>query len=167
MPPVPPANISAQKNDSSKEIHVTWELLTPEQALGFVENYTVSYSMDAAQHLIKKQSYEVTISGTKNSVVIQDVDPRHDYTVIMWATTKAGMGKHSNPILAKSGTYTTRNVAPIHNYIFLYCGTESLAAAVGKNVAAIAGGLIGVVVACGLLSLILILTVWIVKSRYT
>ena len=42
-----------------------------------------------------------TVPGTQNSVVIEDIDPNADYDVFVSASTKAGVGKQSEPSSTK------------------------------------------------------------------
>lgn len=53
----------------------------------------------------KRQIIEKTVPGTQNSLVIEDIDPKEEYTVVVWASTKAGMGKHSEPASTTKSTF--------------------------------------------------------------
>ena len=97
-PPVSPSNIKVEKTDSGTKLGVSWDFMSPEDAWGFVVSYTVSYSKD---NECKRQGMEKTIPGTQNSIIIEDVDPRNDYSVVVWASTKTGMGKQSEATLTK------------------------------------------------------------------
>lgn len=91
MPPVAPPNIKVEATDD--KLLVTWESLTPEQAWGFVTNYTVSYGKGA-----ESETTEKTVDATTNALTIEDIDPSQDYIIVMWANTSAGMGQRSAPI---------------------------------------------------------------------
>ena len=97
MPPVPPSNIKVEL-DSNTKIIVTWDLLNPEEAWGFVTSYTVSYKKATDSDNGK----EMSVSGTDNSLQIGDLDPNQDYIIVMWANTTAGMGQRSKAISTKS-----------------------------------------------------------------
>lgn len=97
-PPVSPSNIKVEKIDSGTKLGVSWDLLTPEEAWGFVTSYTVSYTKEDAR---KRQRMDKTVPGTQNSLVIEDVDPNSDYSVLVSASTTAGMGKESDPTSSK------------------------------------------------------------------
>lgn len=97
-PPVSPSNIKVEKTDSGTKLGVSWDLMSPEDAWGFVVSYTVSYSKDDER---KRQGMEKTVPGTQNSIIIEDVDPSNDYSVVVWASTKTGMGKQSEATLTK------------------------------------------------------------------
>ena len=94
MPPVSPSNIKLEKIGTG--VNVSWNLMTPEEAWGFVISYTVSYSKDGSSS--KRQSVETTVPATQNSMIIEDADPDYEYVVIVWASTVAGMGKQSKMI---------------------------------------------------------------------
>ena len=98
-PPVSPSHVSANKVNSGKAIEVSWQLLTPEEAWGFVKNYTISYRKES-----EPEGNEIIVPGTDSSVMITGVDPNHHYMVVIWASTKAGTGKQSNPISTRLGT---------------------------------------------------------------
>lgn len=104
-PPISPSNVKVEKIESGTKIAVTWDLLTPEQAWGFVANYTVSYQMHKEGKVNKRQIIEKTVPGTQNSLVIEDIDPKEEYTVVVWASTKTGMGKHSEPASTTKSTF--------------------------------------------------------------
>ena len=87
------------KIDSGTKISVSWEPLTPEQAWGFVTSYTISYSKEGESQ--KRQTSEKTVPGTKNSTIIEGLDPNQDYSVSVRADTKAGAGKVSEPASTK------------------------------------------------------------------
>ena len=98
-PPVSPSNINVEKIESGTKIEVTWDLLTPEEAFGFVLSYIISYQKE--DHSRKRQIMHKTVPGTQNSVVIEDIDPNADYDVFVSASTKAGVGKQSEPSSTK------------------------------------------------------------------
>ena len=96
MPPVAPSNIKAEAETDSK-ITVTWNLLSPEEAQGFVLSYTVSYKAESGLD----DSMEKIVPGTRNTVLIEGLDANQEYTIVMWANTSAGMGQASSPISTK------------------------------------------------------------------
>ena len=97
MPPVPPSNIKVEP-DSNSKLTVTWDLLTPEEAWGFVTNYSVSYkkATESGNGIV------MSVPATDNSVQIGDLDPNQDYVIVVWANTAAGMGQQSKPFSTKS-----------------------------------------------------------------
>ena len=97
VPPVPPSNIKVEVESSTK-LTVTWDLLTPEEAWGFVTSYTVSYK----KAIGSGSDVEMSVTGTKNTLQIGDLDPNQDYIIVMWANTSAGMGQQSKPLSTKS-----------------------------------------------------------------
>lgn len=84
--------------------------MTPEDAWGFVVSYTVAYSKEDKR---KRQGMEKTVPSTQNSIIIDDVDPTDDYTVVVWASTKTGMGKRSEATSTK-GRYIIIILAMLH-----------------------------------------------------
>ena len=103
-------------------IEVSWDLMTPEDAWGFVVNYTVSYSKGRILH--KKQNIEKTVPGTENSLIIEDVDPNDDFFIVVWASTKAGKGEVSEPIttigMLRNLPFGTRLLLGNHVHIYIY-----------------------------------------------
>lgn len=97
-PPASPSNIKVEKIDSGTRLGVSWDFMTPEDAWGFVVSYTVAYSKEAKR---KRQEMEKTVPRTQNSIIIDDVDPNNDYSVVVWASTKIGMGKRSEATSTK------------------------------------------------------------------
>lgn len=71
--------------------------MTPEQAWGVVTNYTVSYKKESDKSQ-KRQTLEKVVPGTESSIIIEDLDPNHEYSVSVRADTKAGSGKVSKPV---------------------------------------------------------------------
>ena len=92
------------KLDSGTKISVSWDPLTPEQAWGFVTNYTISYTKEGEPQ--KRQTSEKTVPGTDNSTVIEGLDPNQDYSVSVRGDTKAGVGKMSEPASTKGTRFT-------------------------------------------------------------
>ena len=97
MPPVSPSNIKAERIDSGTRMRVSWDPLTPEQAWGFVTNYTVSYRKKSEERR-KRQTLVKIIPGTDSSTIIEDLNPNHEYSVSVRADTKAGSGKPSESL---------------------------------------------------------------------
>ena len=100
MPPVSPFNVKVERTDPGDKMTVSWDIMTPEEAWGFIISYTVSYKK-AEDESGKRQSMEKTASSTDSTLPIEDLDPGQDYIVTMWANTRAGMGKQSEPISTK------------------------------------------------------------------
>ena len=97
MPPVPPSNIKVETEPNTK-LTVTWDLLTPEEAWGFVTYYTVSYKKTTSSDT----GTETSVPGTDDSLQIDGLDQNQDYVIVMWANTTAGMGEKSKAISIKS-----------------------------------------------------------------
>ena len=95
VPPVPPSNVKVEKINSDTKIRVLWDPLTPEEAWGFVVSYTVSYGKRSQKRQIFEKS--VVISGTESSAIIENLAPNQEYSVSVRASTKAGLGKDSEP----------------------------------------------------------------------
>ena len=91
-PPIAPPNIKVEV--SNDKLLVTWDLLTPQQAWGFVTNYTVSYGKGEEE----SDTTEKTVDAGTNSYLIEDIDPNQDYVIVLWANTTVGMGQPSSPI---------------------------------------------------------------------
>lgn len=86
---------------SLTEMLVEWKPLTLEEARGFIASYTVTYGpVDSLRR--KRATETVTVSGDQTSVSIGDLDPNTEYSVSVAATTKAGMGDGSEPIVPPS-----------------------------------------------------------------
>ena len=94
MPPVSPSNIKVEKIDSGAKLRVSWDLLTPEEARGFVTDYIVSYRSESR----KRQTSEKIVPGTESSTIIEGLDPNQEYSVVVRADTKAGKGETSEPV---------------------------------------------------------------------
>ena len=50
-PPIPPANVEVNRTSDTVMI-VGWDLLTPEQARGFITSYTVVFSKVLMDHTV-------------------------------------------------------------------------------------------------------------------
>ena len=97
VPPVSPSNIKVEKFNSGTKIRVSWDPLTPEQAWGFVTNYTVSYKKKSDKSR-KRQTLEKIVPGNESSTIIEGLDPNHEYSVSVRAGTNAGNGKVSESV---------------------------------------------------------------------
>ena len=81
---------------------VSWRPLTLTEARGFVSHYTVSYSPASQTAGRKRQAdmTEVVVPGMESSMVIIDgLDPDTAYQVQVSASTGAGGGVTSEPVV--------------------------------------------------------------------
>lgn len=101
MPQNPPSNIKVEA-DSPTKLRVSWDLMSPEEAQGFVVSYTVSYKKEESQ---PDEGLQKTVPGDRNSLFVDDLDSNQGYSIVMWANTTAGMGEPSKPISTKSMCY--------------------------------------------------------------
>ena len=121
MPPVSPSNIKVERIDSGTKMRVSWDPLTPEQAWGFVTNYTVSYYRKKSEERRKRQTLVKIIPGTDSSTIIEDLNPNYEYSVSVRADTKAGSGKASEPLslqgrsIAAVGAFSKCSHSPKRN----------------------------------------------------
>ena len=97
VPPVSPSNIKVERIDSGTKLRISWDPLTPEQARGFITNYTVSYRKKSEESR-KRQILEKIVHSNENSTIIEDLDPNQEYSVSVRADTVAGSGKLSEPV---------------------------------------------------------------------
>ena len=98
VPQIPPSNIKVEA-DSPTKLRVSWDLMTPDEAQGFVVSYTVSYKKE---ELLSDEGLQKTVPEDRNSLFIDDLDSNQGYSIVMWANTTAGMGEPSKPISTKS-----------------------------------------------------------------
>ena len=70
-------------------IRVYWEPIPLLQAQGFIRSYFIIVQ---TIHNNKRQVTAVEVSATKNSTIINGLNPASTYNVLIGATTKAGMG---------------------------------------------------------------------------
>ena len=84
---------------SATTMAVSWNLLSPVQARGFVKNYTIFYSPASARN--KRQQTDVmskTVDENTNNIVIDGLDESLTYSVQISADTAAGTGPRSMAI---------------------------------------------------------------------
>ena len=96
VPPTP-ENVRAYRL-SSTSMFVSWDIVPLTVSRGFVQNYTVTYQSHDKQISLD----EVTVVGTQNNVLIANLIPMQQYVVSVAATTSAGRGNASNPMLLTS-----------------------------------------------------------------
>lgn len=83
------------------EMLVEWKPLTLEEARGFITSYIVTYS-SADGRRRKRATSTIEVAGDQTSVSIDDLDPNVQYSVSVAATTTAGTGVGSDPIIPPS-----------------------------------------------------------------
>ena len=105
VPSVSPSGVRVERL-SSTAMNVSWTLLTLEEARGFVTSYTVSYRKD--EGVAKRTTESVVVpGGEQSSVVIGGLDPGSSYLVSVSASTSAGSGEMSEPVVLAEDEYTT------------------------------------------------------------
>ena len=100
VPSVSPSGVRVERLNSTA-MNVSWTLLTLEEARGFVTSYTVSYrEWEGAgrRHVVETESV-VVLGGEQSSVVIGGLDPGSSYLVPVSASTSAGSGDMSEPVV--------------------------------------------------------------------
>ena len=105
VPSVPPSGVRVERLTSTA-MNVSWTLLTLEEARGFVTSYTVSYRKD--EGMAKRTTESVVVpGGEQSSVVIGGLGPGSSYLVSVSASTSAGTGEMSEPIVVPVTTTET------------------------------------------------------------
>lgn len=84
---------------NNTKVRIAWK--EPSNVNGIIQNYFVIYTMD----LIDKAATwrNVTTAGNKTSTTLPGLTPGKRYFVMVQATTKAGFGKPSDPIIIITG----------------------------------------------------------------
>ena len=84
---------------NNTKVRIAWK--EPSNVNGIIQNYFVIYTMD----LIDKATTwrNVTTAGNKTSTTLPGLTPGKRYFVMVQATTKAGFGKPSDPIIIITG----------------------------------------------------------------
>ena len=101
-PPVAPMITEFTRTIDS--ITLVWIRLTPDIALGIVTNYIITYR---GQHIVTKKQetperdYVLIVSGSTNRAVIGNLDQSLTYTVELGASTTAGNGMKTDPVIIK------------------------------------------------------------------
>lgn len=83
-------------------MNVEWTPLTLEEARGFVSSYMITYS--ASNRKRQMDSESITFPGDSSSGVIGGLTPGVSYSVAVAATTSAGVGNQSEPVVVPSKT---------------------------------------------------------------
>ena len=105
VPSVSPSGVRVERLNSTA-MNVSWTLLTLEEARGFVTSYTVSFRKD--EGMAKRTTESVFVpGGEQSSVVIRGLDPGSSYLVSVSASTSAGSGEMSEPVVLAEDEYTT------------------------------------------------------------
>ena len=105
VPSVSPSGVRVERLTSTA-MNVSWTLLTLEEARGFVTSYTVSYRKD--EGMAKRTTESVVVpGGEQSSVVIGGLDPGSSYLVSVSASTSAGTGEMSEPVVVPVTTTET------------------------------------------------------------
>ena len=96
---------------SVSEMEVSWTSLTLEEARGFPTGYTVTYTSAAPGDPARRrrrdeESGMETVSADQTSVTLTGLDSERQYSVSVAASTSAGTGTSSNPIMSPSESTT-------------------------------------------------------------
>ena len=125
VPSVSPSGVRVERLNSTA-MNVSWTLLTLEEARGFVTSYTVSYRKD--EGMAKRTTESVVVpGGEQSSVVIGGLDPGSSYQVSVSASTSAGTGDMSEPVVLVEAEEPTNIGMPKFTVVilallyFIYC----------------------------------------------
>ena len=83
-------------------IIVTWELLTLEEARGFITGYTVTAQQADFGLVLRQTPTSVRVSPNDTMATISGLDPKHAYTITLSANTSQG-GNSSSTLLQPIG----------------------------------------------------------------
>ena len=123
VPSVPPSGVRVERLTSTA-MNVSWTLLTLEEARGFVTSYTVSYREGEGagkRHVVEPES--VVPGGEQSSVVIGGLDPGSSYLVSVSASTSAGTGVMSEPVVLVKLDEPTEPTEPVEVPVTCTCTT--------------------------------------------
>ncbi len=83
---------------------MSWKPLTLSEARGFITFYIVEYypSVNNKKRQAPSDIMRVNVSADLSSATIQGLDERRDYTVKVYANTRAGSGEASRQQIEKS-----------------------------------------------------------------
>ncbi|XP_029047442.1 protogenin-like [Osmia bicornis bicornis] len=89
---------------NNTKVRIAWK--EPSNINGIIQNYFVVYTMDLMDSTTTWRN--VTVPGNKTSTTLPGLIPGKRYFVMVQATTKAGYGKPSDPIIIITGGSTTK-----------------------------------------------------------
>ena len=75
-------------------IVVTWELLTLEEARGFIIGYTVTAQQADFGLVLRQTPTSVRVSPNDTMTMISGLDPKHAYTITLSANTSQGVASN-------------------------------------------------------------------------
>ncbi|XP_017885613.1 protogenin-like [Ceratina calcarata] len=84
---------------NNTKVRIAWK--EPSNVNGVIQNYVVIYTMDLMDSATTWKN--VTVPGNKTSATLPSLTPGKPYFVMVQATTKAGYGKPSDPIITITG----------------------------------------------------------------
>jgi hypothetical protein len=85
--------------ENSTKVRVAWK--EPNKINGIIQNYFVAYSMDKSEP--RSTWNNITVYGNKTSTNLPGLVAGKRYFVVIQASTKAGFGNPSEPIIILTG----------------------------------------------------------------
>ena len=95
-----PSDIRINRLNGS-HMAISWDLVSLEEARGFVINHVIDYDAQTDNSRRKRASLRVNVSDGA-SAVIGGLDVAVEYSVTVSAETVAGVGVTSEPVIATS-----------------------------------------------------------------
>ncbi|EFN87203.1 Protogenin [Harpegnathos saltator] len=89
---------------NNTKVRIAWK--EPSNVNGVIQNYFVAYTMDLTEATVTWDN--VTVPGDKTSTTLPGLAPGKRYFVVVQASTKAGYGKPSDPIIIITGGGASR-----------------------------------------------------------
>ena len=96
VPPAP-TNISVLRLNGT-HMNISWSLIPITKARGFIQSYFILYQQIDNR---KRKTLSVSVPATDSSVVIGGLDPGKSYSVLMSASTNAGQGAFTSPVVVE------------------------------------------------------------------
>ena len=93
------SNVTLNRINGTHAI-VTWSQLSRTESRGFLQNYTIEYSIVADRG--KRQVRVTTVPSNQSNVTLYDLTPSKSYEVSVFASTNAGPGTASQPEILDS-----------------------------------------------------------------
>ena len=79
-------------------MNISWSLIPITKARGFIQTYLILYQQIDNK---KRQTLSVSVPATDNSVVIGELDPNKSYSVLVSASTNAGLGAFTSAVIVE------------------------------------------------------------------
>ncbi|XP_070525899.1 protogenin isoform X2 [Cardiocondyla obscurior] len=114
---------------TNTKIRIAWE--EPSNINGVIQNYYIAYTMDSVNDSTTWNN--VTVPGNKTTTNLPGLAPGKRYLVMVWAATKAGYGKPSDPISVLTGGTSSDSESSSVNENVSNSGTSKVPAPSGNE----------------------------------